>query len=134
MIVLDANILIRAVLGRRVRHLLETYAAQGFRFVTPGAAFDDAQRYLPRLLEKRGKKHADVGKSLAYLNHLIEPSIGNFTANLKEKPGSVCAAVMKTTGRYWLSHSVWIVRFGVRTRISSGLAWRCGQPIGSKSF
>ena len=73
MIVVDANILIRAVLGRRVRHLLETYAAQGFRFVTPGVAFDDAQRYLPRLLEKRGKKHADVGKSLAYLQHLIEP-------------------------------------------------------------
>ena len=32
MIVIDANILIRAALGRRVRQLLETYAAQGVRF------------------------------------------------------------------------------------------------------
>jgi predicted nucleic acid-binding protein len=32
MIVLDANILIRAVLGRRVRQLVEVYTAQGLRF------------------------------------------------------------------------------------------------------
>ena len=50
MIVLDANILIRAVLGRRVRQLIETYAA-GFRFVAPEVAFDDAQKYLPPLVE-----------------------------------------------------------------------------------
>jgi predicted nucleic acid-binding protein len=55
MIVLDANILIRAVLGRRVRHLLETYAAQGVRFFAPEIAFDDAEKYLPILLKKRGK-------------------------------------------------------------------------------
>lgn len=44
MIVLDANILIRAVLGRRVHQLIETYDAQGFRFVAPEVAFDDAQK------------------------------------------------------------------------------------------
>jgi hypothetical protein len=32
MIVLDANIVIRAVLGRRVRQLIDTYAGQGIRF------------------------------------------------------------------------------------------------------
>jgi predicted nucleic acid-binding protein len=32
MIVLDANILIRAVLGKRVRRLLETYAVQASPF------------------------------------------------------------------------------------------------------
>jgi predicted nucleic acid-binding protein len=32
MIVLDANILIRAVLGKRVRQLLETYSDHGIRF------------------------------------------------------------------------------------------------------
>ena len=45
MIVLDANILIRAVLGRRVRQLVETYAAQGVRFFAPDIAFDDAHKY-----------------------------------------------------------------------------------------
>ena len=51
MIVLDANILIRAVLGRRVRQLIDTYAGQGVRFFAPNAAFDDAEKYLPPLLK-----------------------------------------------------------------------------------
>jgi hypothetical protein len=46
MIVLDANILIRAVLGRRVRQLIDTYAGQGVRFFAPDVAFDDAEKYL----------------------------------------------------------------------------------------
>jgi hypothetical protein len=54
MIVLDANILIRAVLGRRVRQLIDTYAGQGVRFCAPDVAFDDAEKYLPPLLKKRG--------------------------------------------------------------------------------
>jgi len=45
MIVLDANILIRAVLGRRVRQLIDTYAAKGVRFFAPDVAFDDAEKY-----------------------------------------------------------------------------------------
>jgi hypothetical protein len=35
MIVLDANILIRAVLGRRVRQRIDTYAGQCVRFFAP---------------------------------------------------------------------------------------------------
>jgi predicted nucleic acid-binding protein len=73
MIVLDANILIRAILGRRVRQLLETYAAQGFRFVAPDVAFDDAQKYLPPLLKKRSRSDADVAKGLEYLKQIVEP-------------------------------------------------------------
>jgi len=46
MIVLDANIIIRAVLGRHVRQLIDTYAGQGIRFFTPDVAFDDAEKYL----------------------------------------------------------------------------------------
>jgi predicted nucleic acid-binding protein len=51
MIVLDANILIRAVLGRRVRQLIDTYAGQGVRFFAPDVAFGDAEKYLPPLLK-----------------------------------------------------------------------------------
>jgi hypothetical protein len=43
MIILDANILIRAVLGRRVWQLIDTYAGQGVRFFAPDVAFDDAE-------------------------------------------------------------------------------------------
>ena len=52
-IVLDANILIRAVLGRRVRELIFENAAR-VRFFSPSVAYSDARKYLPELLEKRG--------------------------------------------------------------------------------
>jgi predicted nucleic acid-binding protein len=73
MIVLDANILIRAILGRHVRQLLDLYAAQGLRLFTADVAFDDAQEYLPALLKKRGKPQVDVLGSVAYLRTIIEP-------------------------------------------------------------
>lgn len=83
MIVLDANILIRAVLGKRVRQLLETYAAHGIRFYSPEVAYGDAEKYLPALLIKRGKPNDDVPATLAYLQSLIEP-IGAETYSLFE--------------------------------------------------
>jgi predicted nucleic acid-binding protein len=73
MIVLDANILIRAVLGRRVRQLVENYAGRGVRFFAPDVAFHDAGKYLPPLLKKRGQSDADVPASLEYLRTLIQP-------------------------------------------------------------
>jgi predicted nucleic acid-binding protein len=73
MIVLDTNILIRAVLGRRVRQLIDTYASQGVRFFAPDVAFEDAEKYLPLLLKKRGKPHADISASLEYLQNFIDP-------------------------------------------------------------
>jgi predicted nucleic acid-binding protein len=73
MIVLDANILIRAVLGRRVRQLLEHYAHYGVRFYAPGVAYSDAQRHLPELLKKFGKHDGDVPAELQYLQSLVEP-------------------------------------------------------------
>ncbi len=72
MIVLDANILIRAVLGRRVWQLIDPYAGQGVRFFALDVAFDDAEKYLPSLLKKRGKPHADFSASLEYLRNIIE--------------------------------------------------------------
>jgi predicted nucleic acid-binding protein len=72
MIVLDANILIRAILGRRVRQLIDTYAAQGVRFFAPDVAFADAEKYLPPLLRKRGKPD-NLSVTLGYLQNIIEP-------------------------------------------------------------
>ena len=80
MIVLDANILIRAVLGRRVRTLLETWAAQGVRFFAPDVAFDDAEKYLPPLLERRGKPVADLAAALDWLRSVVEPVTPEFYA------------------------------------------------------
>lgn len=67
-----ANILIRALMGRRVRELRETYAARGIRFCAPDVAFADAARYLLPLLARKGKLITDVAASLEYLQHVIE--------------------------------------------------------------
>ena len=72
MIVLDANILIRAILGRRVRELIEAYSRRGVRFATPDEAIADAERHLPALLKKFSKTDVDISVSLRYLRLMIE--------------------------------------------------------------
>ena len=52
MVILDANILIRAVLGRRVREILETHFTR-VRFFAPDTAFAEAREHLPEILRKR---------------------------------------------------------------------------------
>ena len=49
MIVLDANIVIRAVLGRRVRVLLEAYS-DVVRFLVPDQAVAEAREHLPQVM------------------------------------------------------------------------------------
>ena len=44
-LVLDANILIRAVFGKRVLHILEAYDDRA-RFYAPDVCFQDAQKYI----------------------------------------------------------------------------------------
>ena len=73
MIVLDANILIRAVLGRRVRHILDSYTSQAVRFFAPDIVFDDARKHLPQLLKKHGKPHTDLPPVFKYLRNVTEP-------------------------------------------------------------
>ncbi len=53
MLVLDANILIRAVLGRRVRTIITTYS-NTIEFFAPDVAFAEAREHLPKVLAKRG--------------------------------------------------------------------------------
>lgn len=93
MLVLDANILIRAILGKRVRQLLETYGSQGARFYAPEVAFADAERYLPALLTKRGKPTEDLSAAFDYLRSLVEPLSGDTFA------GYEAAARQRLRGR-----------------------------------
>lgn len=68
MTVLDANILIRAVLGRRARQLVETYSAQGFQFFAPAVASQNAITREP--LPAPGTFKADFQISAARLSRL----------------------------------------------------------------
>jgi predicted nucleic acid-binding protein len=83
MIVLDANILIRAILGKRVGSLLASYAARGVRFYAPAIAFADAAEYLPNLLQKRGQSEIDAAGALLHLQSIVE-SVDNVSYDLFE--------------------------------------------------
>ena len=71
-IVLDANILIRAVLGLRVRQLLLEHAPN-VTFFAPAVAYADARKYLPALLEKRGINGAAALTVLDTLESVVRP-------------------------------------------------------------
>jgi len=101
MIVLDANILIRAVLGRHVRELLDTYGAHGIRFFSPDVAFDDVRKYLPSILRKHGKTDADVSAFVEYLRQVVEMADHELYGALKARHDSACAAAMRMIGQCW---------------------------------
>jgi predicted nucleic acid-binding protein len=65
-IVLDANILLRAVFGVRVRGLLETYE-ESVSFYAPDICFVDARQYIPAVSAKR---RIDPVPGIALLDHL----------------------------------------------------------------
>lgn len=56
----DANILVRAVLGKRVREVIVKYAEEASFFV-PDVAFAEAEEHLPALVIKHA---GDPGKAL----------------------------------------------------------------------
>jgi predicted nucleic acid-binding protein len=78
-IILDANILIRAVLGKRVRELIFENAAT-VKFFAPDVAYADARRYLPALLKKRG---VDSSAAMLVLDRL-EGVVQSIDAELYE--------------------------------------------------
>lgn len=91
-IVLDANILIRAVLGKRVREIIFDNAAR-IQFFTPDVAYADARKYLPTLLEKRGVKGTAALALLAELETIVQ------TLNLDIYIGFQHAALLRIAAR-----------------------------------
>lgn len=71
-IVLDANILIRAVMGERVPALLEQFAARA-EFFAPESAFEEARRYLAQLAAKRTADPSIWLESLENLRLVVIP-------------------------------------------------------------
>lgn len=68
-LVLDANILIRAVLGPRARNIIFENAERT-TFFAPEIAYDDARKYLPALAAKRGAKPEAATQTLEVLDAL----------------------------------------------------------------
>ncbi len=65
-LVLDANILLRAVFGVRVRELLESYEDLA-AFYSPDVCFEDARKYIPNIASRR---HFDAAVGFAVLDQI----------------------------------------------------------------
>lgn len=90
-LVLDANILIRAVLGRRVRRILEAHA-DTISFFVPETAYAEAEEHLAALVVKRGgdpAKALAVLKSMAALGTVASQDLyGDFEAEARKRLGA----------------------------------------------
>jgi predicted nucleic acid-binding protein len=90
-LVLDANILIRAVLGHRVRRILEKYADSASFFV-PESAYAEAEEHLSELVAKR---KGDPAKALILLRAIVALAdvvtadlYGDYEAEARRRLGS----------------------------------------------
>ena len=72
LIVLDTNILIRAILGERVPNLLEKYSSS-CSFVTPASCYDELNRHLPKVLQKRNLALEPFLNAIAQLAKVVTP-------------------------------------------------------------
>jgi len=74
-LVVDANILVRAVLGKRVRAVIEAHAEE-VSFFVPEAAYFEVEEHLPTLVVKHGGNPEKALSLLRCLRSLMVP-IGN---------------------------------------------------------
>jgi predicted nucleic acid-binding protein len=70
-LVLDANILIRAVLGRRVRQILRKHADE-VRFCTPESCFIEARKYIVDLAQRRDMAPAAALAVLTEIESIVQ--------------------------------------------------------------
>lgn len=70
-LVLDANILIRAVLGPKVRNILLNFNDR-VTFLVPDICLTDAKKYLPLIFEKRKLPYEPAVAILTNLKNLVQ--------------------------------------------------------------
>jgi len=118
---LDANILIRSVLGQPVRHIFEVHA-ENISFFLPETAYAEAEEHLAALVVKR---RGDPAKGLAALKAMaaLATILGDdLYVTSKPKRGSASAHAIRRTGRFWQRPLLSTVRSGRNTPISSDVA------------
>jgi len=69
-IILDANILIRAVLGSKVSQLLQDYAHE-VSFITVDEALEDAKTYIPQVMQHHDANQESIAAALTKLEILM---------------------------------------------------------------
>jgi len=87
-LVVDANILVRAVLGKRVREIIEAYCEE-VSFFVPEAAYAEAEEHVPAVVANRGGDPKRALTLLHALGGLVElignETYGQFEAEARER-------------------------------------------------
>jgi predicted nucleic acid-binding protein len=83
MLVLDANILLRAVFGQRVIHLLETFQ-ESVVFCAPEVCFEETRRYIGDLAKRRGTPEEAALAVLEKVGEIVQPVDRSLYEDLKE--------------------------------------------------
>jgi predicted nucleic acid-binding protein len=90
-LIIDANILVRAVLGERVRAVIEAHAEE-VSFFVPEVAYAEAEEHLATLVVKRGgdsEKALSLLRSLRSLVVLIGSEVyGDLETEARERLGA----------------------------------------------
>ncbi len=120
-LVLDANILLRAVLGRRVREIIEAHAGT-VSFLVPEAAFAEAEEHLQTLVVRRGGNPERARAAFVRLSALLELVVCEACAEFEE-------AAIRTIARCWRSLSHSHVRYGPKIPTSLAAASLPGHRI-----
>jgi len=133
-VVIDANILVRAVLGKRVREVIERYAGQ-VTFFVPEVAYAEAEEHLPALVIKRDGDPEKALKFLRSMRGLVEligsEVYGEFEGDARERIGG---REIRRTGLYWPRHWRSDAPSGQKTPTSSGAEFPHGLPAASRCF
>ena len=131
-LVLDANILIRAVFGTRVRTLLETYEDSA-SFFSPDVCFQDAREYIP---EVAARQRIEASASFAVLD-AISRIVESVDCSLYEqciRQASASRPVTLKIGLLLPSRCSWGIPSGRKIRIFLDWGFPHGRPIRLRSI
>jgi hypothetical protein len=132
-LVLDANILIRAVLGIRARSLLLKYSMTA-QFLVPDAAMKEAEEHLPAILSKRRIPMDASQAVLDSLTGIVQVAPSEAYSAFEEAAKRRLARRESMTGQF--SRRQWpsVAPSGRKTQTSSEPELPHGRRTGSKSF
>ena len=140
-LVLDANIHMRAVLGRRVRQIIEAHVEHA-TFCAPDVAIGDAQRHLPDVVRKRGGGEAAVAAALDVLD-AVARNVDVIEAEAYEshRPAALARIAQRDPDLddavAWVNEFVQRIATGRAPDGGPSQAASCaagGRPIGSRSW
>src|SRR5215472_14675089 len=97
-LVLDANILLRAVFGARVRQLLETYEDLAC-FYSPDVCFGEAYEYIPDVAKRRGVDSSLALAVLEEVSRIVVSVDRSRTRATRSSLSSESSVGTQTTGR-----------------------------------